>query len=144
MDMSAFPKMLQFKQKMLPQAQLLRWANWFSQWKFEVRHIKGKDNFLPDFLSRTQWTIAPVFPLIYSIQKEDLPLHIKDKVLYSVLHKRSIEQLLAFQKIYIRRYSLSEGPLSNLPLHPAYPFLTILVVNQRFTFHFPKEAYLFL
>ncbi|XP_071708862.1 uncharacterized protein [Rutidosis leptorrhynchoides] len=31
MDMSSFPRMLQFKRKILPQAQLLRWANWFSQ-----------------------------------------------------------------------------------------------------------------
>ena len=31
MDMSSFPKMLQFKRKMLPHPQLLRWANWFSQ-----------------------------------------------------------------------------------------------------------------
>nr|GFA85499.1 putative reverse transcriptase domain, viral movement protein [Tanacetum cinerariifolium] len=30
MDMSSFPRMLQFKRKMLPQAQLLRWSNWFS------------------------------------------------------------------------------------------------------------------
>ncbi|GJY62693.1 putative reverse transcriptase domain, viral movement protein [Tanacetum coccineum] len=34
MDMSSFPRMLQFKRKMLPHAQLLRWSNWFSQWKF--------------------------------------------------------------------------------------------------------------
>ena len=30
MDMSSFPKMLQFKRKMLPHPQLLRWSNWFS------------------------------------------------------------------------------------------------------------------
>ncbi|GJY06920.1 putative reverse transcriptase domain, viral movement protein [Tanacetum coccineum] len=30
MDMSSFPRMLQFKRKMLPHAQLLRWSNWFS------------------------------------------------------------------------------------------------------------------
>lgn len=144
MDMSAFPKMLQFKQKMLPQAQLLRWANWFSQWKFEAKHIKGKNNFLPDFLSRTRRTIAPIFPLIYSIQTEDLPPHIQDKVLLYTLQKMSYANLLAFQKIYIRRYSLSEGPLINLPLHPSFPFLTIIVMNERFIWHFPKKAYMFL
>ncbi|GJS28659.1 putative zinc finger, CCHC-type containing protein [Tanacetum coccineum] len=31
MDMSSFPRMLQFKRKMIPHAQLLRWSNWFSQ-----------------------------------------------------------------------------------------------------------------
>nr|GEY79063.1 putative reverse transcriptase domain, viral movement protein [Tanacetum cinerariifolium] len=52
MDMSSFPRMLQFKKKMLPHAQLLRWSNWFSQWKFTVKHIKGTENVLADFLSR--------------------------------------------------------------------------------------------
>ncbi|GKB54329.1 putative reverse transcriptase domain, viral movement protein [Tanacetum coccineum] len=52
MDMSSFPRMLQFKRKMLPHAQLLRWSNWFSQWKFIVKHIKGTENVLADFLSR--------------------------------------------------------------------------------------------
>ncbi|GJT26260.1 putative reverse transcriptase domain, viral movement protein [Tanacetum coccineum] len=52
MDMSSFPCMLQFKRKMLPHAQLLRWSNWFSQWKFTVKHIKGTENVLADFLSR--------------------------------------------------------------------------------------------
>ncbi|GJS28656.1 putative zinc finger, CCHC-type containing protein [Tanacetum coccineum] len=52
MDMYSFPHMLQFKRKMLPHAQLLRWSNWFSQWKFTVKHIKGTENVLADFLSR--------------------------------------------------------------------------------------------
>ncbi|KAL4579646.1 hypothetical protein LXL04_015802 [Taraxacum kok-saghyz] len=52
MDMASFPRMLQFKQKMLHEAQLLRWANWFSHWKFTVKHIKGTDNVLAYFLSR--------------------------------------------------------------------------------------------
>nr|GEY23457.1 putative reverse transcriptase domain, viral movement protein [Tanacetum cinerariifolium] len=49
--MSSFPRMLQFKRKMLHHAQLLRWSNWFSQWKFTVKHIKGTENVLADFLS---------------------------------------------------------------------------------------------
>ncbi|KAJ9547118.1 hypothetical protein OSB04_019661 [Centaurea solstitialis] len=52
MDMSSFPKMLQFKRKMLQEAQLLSWSNWFSQWQFTVKHIKDTENILPDFLSR--------------------------------------------------------------------------------------------
>lgn len=84
MDMSAFLKMLQFKQNMLPQAQLLRWANWFLQWKFDAKHIKGRHNFYIDFLSRTKRTIAPVFLLIYSIHAKNQP-HIKYKSFYFVL-----------------------------------------------------------
>ncbi|GJU58619.1 putative reverse transcriptase domain, viral movement protein [Tanacetum coccineum] len=52
MDMSSFLRMLQFKRKMFPHAQLLRWSNWFSQWKFTVKYIKGTENVLADFLSR--------------------------------------------------------------------------------------------
>ncbi|GJS27311.1 putative reverse transcriptase domain, viral movement protein [Tanacetum coccineum] len=51
MHMSSFPRMLQFKRKMLPHAQLLRWSKWFSQWKFIVKHIKGTENIVADFLS---------------------------------------------------------------------------------------------
>ena len=52
MDMSSFPKMLQFKRKMLLHPQLLRWSYWFSQWSFLVKHIKGNDNLITDYLSR--------------------------------------------------------------------------------------------
>ncbi|MBA0702283.1 hypothetical protein Goari_027399 [Gossypium aridum] len=52
MDMSSFPKMLQFKQKEVPHPQLLRWAEWFSRFSFDVIHIKGKDNVLADILTR--------------------------------------------------------------------------------------------
>ena len=52
MDMSSFPKMLKFKRKMLPHPQLLRWANWFSQWSFQGKHIKGKDNLITNYFSR--------------------------------------------------------------------------------------------
>ncbi|KAG8493395.1 hypothetical protein CXB51_010802 [Gossypium anomalum] len=52
MDMSSFPKMLKFKQKTVPHPQLLRWAQWFSEYSFDTKHIKGKENVLADFLSR--------------------------------------------------------------------------------------------
>ncbi|PKI37954.1 hypothetical protein CRG98_041667 [Punica granatum] len=51
MDMSSFPKMLQFKHKQLPRPKLLRWAEWFSKFDFEVKRIIGKHNTLADFLS---------------------------------------------------------------------------------------------
>ncbi|PKI64613.1 uncharacterized protein LOC116201072 isoform X2 [Punica granatum] len=58
MDMSSFPKMLQFKQKQLPHPQLLRWVEWFSKFDFEVKHIKGKHNTLADFLSRKEQALT--------------------------------------------------------------------------------------
>ncbi|GKE65070.1 putative reverse transcriptase domain, viral movement protein, partial [Tanacetum coccineum] len=51
MDMSSFPQMLQSKRKMPPHAQLLRWSNWFLEFKFKVKHIKGTENVLADFLA---------------------------------------------------------------------------------------------
>ena len=52
MDYSSFPKMLEFKRKTLPHQQLLRWKEWFNNYDFEVEHIKGEDNLIPDLLSR--------------------------------------------------------------------------------------------
>ncbi|KAF7851347.1 hypothetical protein BT93_L4078 [Corymbia citriodora subsp. variegata] len=52
MDMSSFPQMLKFKQKQVSHPQLLRWAEWFSKYSFEVKHIPGTKNVLADFLSR--------------------------------------------------------------------------------------------
>nr|KJB16355.1 hypothetical protein B456_002G225500 [Gossypium raimondii] len=36
----------------MPHPQLLRWAEWFSKFAFDVIHIKGKHNVLADILSR--------------------------------------------------------------------------------------------
>ena len=71
MEMSSFPKMLQFKRKMFPRPQLLRWSNWFSQWSFQVKHIKGKNNLITDYLSRKppvlNTTIIPPPLCVYPI-----------------------------------------------------------------------------
>ncbi|KAL2534379.1 RT RNaseH 2 domain-containing protein [Abeliophyllum distichum] len=63
MDISAFPKMLSFKQKQIPNSQLLRWAEWFENFDFEVKHIKGHDNLLPDLLSRPKPKISAIKPI---------------------------------------------------------------------------------
>ncbi|KAK8501657.1 hypothetical protein V6N12_002395 [Hibiscus sabdariffa] len=52
MDMSTFPQMLKFKQKIIPNPQLLRWAEWFSKYSFDCKHIKDKFNTLANFLTR--------------------------------------------------------------------------------------------
>ncbi|KAK9043368.1 hypothetical protein V6N11_071713 [Hibiscus sabdariffa] len=54
MDMSSFPQMLKFKQKTVPHPQLLRWAEWFSKFSFDCKHIKGKTNVLADLLTRSK------------------------------------------------------------------------------------------
>ena len=42
MDMGSFPKMLHFKQKSVPNPQLLRWSAWFSQYSFDVKISRVK------------------------------------------------------------------------------------------------------
>ena len=44
--------MLELKNKIPPSPQILRLKEWFSRYDFEVKHIKGKQNIIPDFLSR--------------------------------------------------------------------------------------------
>ena len=74
--MSSFPKMLQFKRKMLPHPQLLRWSNWFLQWSFQVKHNKGKDNLITDYLFRKppalSTTIIPPPLYVYPVTDSSL------------------------------------------------------------------------
>ena len=48
----SFKGMLTFKQNKTVNGQLLRLATWFAKYSFEIKHIKGKQNVIPDFLSR--------------------------------------------------------------------------------------------
>ena len=52
MDSSAFPNILNFKGKTVPEKMLLRLKDWFSKYDFSVKHIKGFQNLIPDMLSR--------------------------------------------------------------------------------------------
>ncbi|ESQ47393.1 hypothetical protein EUTSA_v10028344mg [Eutrema salsugineum] len=153
MDMSSFPKMIQFKQKILPQAQLLRWASWFSQWKFDVKHNIGKDNFLPDFLSRTQRQISAVIPMICTLTPTEeslrdmiakMPQGIQEKILETALVYQRCEKLHGFLKLYVYRYGLDQGPLLQLPYHPVFPFLTTIDLNPTHYGKFLQEAYFLL
>ncbi|KAH9801892.1 hypothetical protein KPL71_001193 [Citrus sinensis] len=51
-DSSAFPNILNFKGKTVPEKMLLRLKDWFSKYDFSVKHIKGSQNLIPDMLSR--------------------------------------------------------------------------------------------
>ena len=63
MHNSSFPKILDFKNKLLPDKQLLRLKAWFAKYDFMVQHIKGDKNPILDF--RTRPSINK--PLITSI-----------------------------------------------------------------------------
>jgi len=73
MDCSSFPKMLQFKRKMLPHPQLLRLAKWFSKYTFTVEHIKGTKNLIPDMLTRPPKTQTLLLSLILMASSSNLP-----------------------------------------------------------------------
>ncbi|KAL2471404.1 Uncharacterized protein Adt_39540 [Abeliophyllum distichum] len=135
MDMSDFPKMMNFKQKQIPNSQLLRWAEWFSNFNFEVKHIKGHNNLLPDLLSRPKSKpminkIIPVIcmigpsyskpsssrpPEIYpNIQK--FPPEIHDLIANKTLKARSKELMLKYQSIVIQNHGIHI--LGGLGFHP--------------------------
>ncbi|KAL0291953.1 UNVERIFIED_CONTAM: polyprotein [Sesamum calycinum] len=52
MDNTSFPRIMDLKNKGVPEPQLLRLKDWFSKYQFTVKHIKGDANLIPDFLSR--------------------------------------------------------------------------------------------
>ena len=52
MDNSAFPNIINFKGKNVPDKILLRLKDWFSKYDFLVKHIKGDHNLILDMLSR--------------------------------------------------------------------------------------------
>ncbi|KAH9752166.1 hypothetical protein KPL71_014591 [Citrus sinensis] len=52
MDNSSFPRIFDFKNKLLPDKQLLSLKTWFAKYDFTVQHIKGNQNLIPYFLTR--------------------------------------------------------------------------------------------
>ncbi|KAH9792620.1 hypothetical protein KPL71_004198 [Citrus sinensis] len=52
MDNSSFPKIFDFKNKLLSDKQLLNLKTWFAKYDYTVQHIKGDKNLIPDFLTR--------------------------------------------------------------------------------------------
>ena len=51
MDNSAFPNIMNFKGKNVPEKMLLCLKDWFSKYDFSVQHIKGDNNLILDMLS---------------------------------------------------------------------------------------------
>ncbi|KAL4582307.1 hypothetical protein LXL04_006854 [Taraxacum kok-saghyz] len=171
MDMASFPRMIQFKQKMLPEAQLLRWANWFSQWKFTVKHIKGTDNVLADFLSRPRAYKSKAIPspssrpikMVHLIEIEEnfgsssaeLPPSqapfptIEEQIANLPNHiKEAIADItlprraLLNYKIFLTILLQKHGEfMKGLRFHPDYPFLNVFHIHDLF--RLPKEALVF-
>ena len=52
LDNSSFPRILDLKNKTLPDKHFFHLKTWFSKYDFSVQHIKGDQNLIPDLLSR--------------------------------------------------------------------------------------------
>ena len=141
MDMSAFPRMLEFKQKMIPDPQRLRWAQWFSQYTFEVKHIKGKDNILADMLSRPKKVYCSTAHLLHTQipvlcmmadSFSDTPPEVPELFRTNTFHLKIADLTRRYQSAVIRISGLHT--LGGLNYHEDYPFLTLFMLDYRTTF----------
>ncbi|MFQ6635906.1 hypothetical protein Gotur_021443, partial [Gossypium turneri] len=165
MDMSSFPKMLQFKQKEVPHSQLLRWAEWFSRFSFDVVHIKRKTNVLADTLTRLPETKPLKIPVSKPVEvfmfrpssskekgkkKQQLPSPFSipcnpnthpehhSEVLALILEKRFHKEAMNMMLSYQLDVFRNFGGLFLKPLglHPKYPLINPI----KFQFgEFPEE-----
>ena len=158
MDMSSFPQMLKFKQKIVPHPQLLRWSEWFSKYSFDTKHIKGKTNVLADFLTRPTKEImmfnkpssskpppakkSKTLPSAFDIPpnlNQEYPPEVFTLCLENKFHQKTKGMIFQYQLNLFRDF----GGLILKPygLHPEYPFIHPL--HFEFT-EFPNELKWFL
>jgi hypothetical protein len=154
MDCSSFPKMLQFKRKMLPHPQLLRLADWFSKCTFTIKHIKGNKNLIPDMLIKPPKSQTLLFPLILmasasnpppteqDFPANDLPPLAQEMVLNHILDLQAKDKLFSLQDYFLLNYDMSSLCFQSLGIHPKYPFIHLFTFKHAGLF--PKELYFFL
>ena len=138
MDMGSFPKMLHFKQNLVPNPQLLRWSAWFSQYSFDVKNIKGKKNIVADFFSRKeplpqQALVIPVPPcfMFSPVTSEPPDIH---QIPYP-WEKEDIERIRNQYEFEI--FSSYGGSILNpFGTNPEYPFCQIFIARHD---DFPKS-----
>ncbi|PON53918.1 hypothetical protein PanWU01x14_199150 [Parasponia andersonii] len=137
-DFASFRGMMTFKQNKPVNAQLLRLATWFSQYSFEVKHIKGKNNIIPDFLSRPPQTsinspaqancrtikAIPVLPQIYtmtsssqdSLFPSSFPKDAKRIIKSRRPQEKAVQRALALQSWLIQ--NIGPPMTKDLGIHP--------------------------
>ncbi|KAK9003267.1 hypothetical protein V6N11_060831 [Hibiscus sabdariffa] len=145
MDMSSFPQMIKFKQKIIPKPQLLRWAEWFSKYSFDCKHIKGKTNVLADLLTRPKQNQTHAIMMYRPSSSKpsrppnrpkenhetafnippnlnpEFPPEVYRLVVEKQFHSKAREMIFEYQLDIFRNY----GGLMLKPfgLHPDYPFI---------------------
>ncbi|KAH9780668.1 hypothetical protein KPL71_008167 [Citrus sinensis] len=129
-----------FKGKTIPNGQLLRLQEWFSRYEFDVEHIKGQKNLIPDFLSRIQtpaspiFYTSPVFPV--SMATRSTATSLPSKALTQKTFPRPVQTFPSLYRLqefakqflfhyYMKAFFLEENPHNQfLTFHPENLFLT--------------------
>ncbi|KAH9686217.1 hypothetical protein KPL70_014291 [Citrus sinensis] len=140
MDSSAFPNILNFKGKIVPEKMLLRLKDWFSKYDFSVKHIKGSQNLIPDMLSRLSKPENPLtlfsttyhFPFIS--MATSLPPEALTKKTFSF--NKNFSSVFAIQefakkalfRFFMKAYLVIE-PFLFSSFHPENLFLTGLTLD---------------
>ncbi|KAH9716892.1 hypothetical protein KPL71_021626 [Citrus sinensis] len=140
MDSSAFPNILNFKGKTVPEKMLLRLKDWFSKYDFSVKHIKGSQNLIPDMLSRLSKPANPLtlfsttyhFPIISmatslppeALTKKTFPFN---KTFSSVFAIQEFARKALF-RFFMKAYLVTE-PFPFSSFHPKNMFLTGLTLD---------------
>ena len=95
-DNSSFPRIFDFKNKLLLDKQLLNLKTWFSKYDFIVQHIKGKQNLIPDFLTRPAINKPSLLSSTYII-----PVIAMNRQLhFKALNQRSLPMNIPFSSAY--------------------------------------------
>ncbi|KAH9697986.1 hypothetical protein KPL71_023827 [Citrus sinensis] len=140
MDNSAFPNILNFKGKTVPEKMLLRLKDWFSKYDFSVKHIKGSQNLIPDMLSRLSKPENPLtlfsttyhFPIISmatslppaALTKKTFPFNKNFSSVFAIQEFARKAVFRFFMKAYLITNSF---PFSTF--HPENLFLTGLTLD---------------
>ncbi|KAH9769414.1 hypothetical protein KPL71_011989 [Citrus sinensis] len=137
---SAFPNILNFKGKTVPDKMLLRLKDWFSKYDFSVKHIKGSQNLIPDMLSKLSKPEKPLtlfsttyhFPIISmatslppeALTKKNFPFN---KTFSSVFAIQEFARKALF-RFFMKAYLVTE-PFPFSSFHPENLFLTGLTLD---------------
>ncbi|CAA7022301.1 unnamed protein product [Microthlaspi erraticum] len=133
MDMSSFPKMLQFKQKMVPHQQLLRWSEWFSKYDFESFYLKGKNNTLADMLSRNLPKEIHLITSSSTSNKDfdsNMPEDAHHLIKTKSLHERLHHKIFQYQSIILCRNGINYRYIAPMGINPDYPFAHLFRIKN--------------
>ena len=140
MDNSAFPNIMNFKGKNVPEKMLLRLKDWFSKNDFSVKHIKGDHSLIFYMLSRLAKpekslffiSLTSHFPVIFmatSLPSQALTkkTFLLEKTFTTVFAIQEFAKKAVFQ-FFMKAYLLFDSFLFST-FHPKNLFLTGLTLD---------------